>query len=108
METSTDQQQGHLAGGHVLLTGATGFLGQALLERLLSSYPETRVTLLIRARGSSSGGDRLANLFRRPVFTRWRESIGAEAAAAVVAERVRVVDAELGNTEVRLPDDLTR
>src|SRR5262245_29118932 len=47
METSTDQQ-GHLAGGHVLLTGATGFLGQALLERLLSSYPQTRMTLLIR------------------------------------------------------------
>jgi alcohol-forming fatty acyl-CoA reductase len=28
-----------LAGLHVLLTGATGFLGQATLERLLSSYP---------------------------------------------------------------------
>ena len=107
METTTDQQQGHLAGGHVLLTGATGFLGQALLERLLSSYPETHVTLLIRARGSSSGNDRLGNLLRRPVFTKWRESIGAEAAAAIVAERVKVVDAELGNTEVRLPDDLT-
>src|SRR6185436_14452690 len=61
----------------------------------------------IRARGSSSGNDRLANLLRRPVFGKWRESIGAEAAAAIVAERVRVVDAELGSTEVRLPGDLT-
>jgi alcohol-forming fatty acyl-CoA reductase len=106
METQTDQQ-GHLAGGHVLLTGATGFLGQALLEKLLSSYPTTRVTLLVRARGSSSGSDRLGNLLRRPVFAKWRESVGAEAAAQIVAERVSVVDAELGNTEVRLPGDLT-
>jgi fatty acyl-CoA reductase len=106
METSTDQQ-GHLAGGHVLLTGATGFLGQALLERLLASYPQTRMTLLIRGRGSSSGRDRLTTLLRRPVFARWREAVGAEAAAAIVAERVNVVDAELGSTEVRLPADLT-
>ncbi|MGH3911519.1 MAG: SDR family oxidoreductase, partial [Pseudonocardiaceae bacterium] len=41
---STDE----LAGAHVLLTGATGFLGQAMLERLLSSYPQTRVSVLIR------------------------------------------------------------
>lgn len=96
----------HLRGRHVLLTGGTGFLGQALLEKLLSSYPETRVTLLIRRRGSSSGRDRLNTLLKRPVFSRWREAVGAEAAAAIVAERVSVVDAELGNTDVRLPADL--
>jgi fatty acyl-CoA reductase len=106
MEISTEQQ-GHLGGGHLLVTGATGFLGQALLERLLESYPTTRVTLLVRGKGSSSGTDRLSTLLRRPTFSRWRETVGAEAAAATVAERVRVVDAELGSTEVRLPDDLT-
>jgi HAD superfamily hydrolase (TIGR01490 family) len=97
-----------LAGAHLLLTGGTGFLGQALLERVLSSYPDTRVTLLVRARGSASGGERLDKLLRRPVFSRWRQRAGADAVRAAVGERVRVVDAELGGaSEVVLPDDLT-
>jgi HAD superfamily hydrolase (TIGR01490 family) len=99
-----------LAGGHLLLSGATGFLGQAILERLLSSYPETRVSLLVRGRGSSTGADRLAGLLRKPVFGRWRAEVGAAAAAAAVAERVRVVEASLGGSAgsvTALPTDLT-
>jgi HAD superfamily hydrolase (TIGR01490 family) len=92
---------------HLLLTGATGFLGQAVLERLLTSYPETRVTLLIRARGSASGTDRLTKLLRRPVFGRWRERVGAAAVKEIVAQRIQVIDAELGSTDLRLPADLT-
>ncbi|MBW0008621.1 MAG: SDR family oxidoreductase, partial [Pseudonocardiales bacterium] len=48
-----------LAGCHVLLTGATGFLGQATLERLLASYPDTHVSVLIRPRGERGAADRL-------------------------------------------------
>lgn len=92
---------------HVLLTGATGFLGQALLERLLSSYPDVRVTLLIRARGSATPAERLEKLVRRPVFSRWRERVGAAAVKATVAQRVRVCAAHLGHAELALPDDLT-
>lgn len=97
----------HLDGDHVLLTGGTGFLGQATLEKLLSDYPRTRVTLLIRRRGSSSGADRLTKLLRRPIFNRLREAVGADGLAAAVAERVRVIDAELGSSELELPADLT-
>ena len=35
----------------VLLTGATGFLGQAVLERLLSSGADAYVTAVIRPKG---------------------------------------------------------
>ena len=97
---------GHLAGAHVLLTGGTGFLGQALLEKLLSSYPTTRITLLIRAKGSASGADRLEKLLRRPVFSRWRERVGDQAVKEAVAERVSVIDAELGSSALTLPADL--
>jgi alcohol-forming fatty acyl-CoA reductase len=89
------------------VTGGTGFLGQALLEKLLSSYPTTRISLLLRPRGSASGTDRLEKLLKRPVFSRWRTEVGADAVRAAVDERVRVIDADLGNSEVALPSDLT-
>ena len=95
-----------LDGAHVLLTGATGFLGQALLERLLRSYPGTRVSLLVRGKGSASGPDRLAGLLRKQVFRSLRKDLGAAAFEAAVATRVRVIDAELGATGVALPADL--
>ncbi|HWB37850.1 MAG TPA: SDR family oxidoreductase, partial [Rugosimonospora sp.] len=104
---SNDPTGGPLDGAHVLLTGATGFLGQALLAKLLQDYPTTRVSLLIRGKGSSTGSDRLAGLLRKQVFGPWRKAVGAEAAAQIVAERVSVVDAELGATGVALPGDLT-
>ena len=44
-----------LTNEHILLTGATGFVGQAILERLLSSFPHTTVSTLVRPKGSVSG-----------------------------------------------------
>src|SRR5918995_4099910 len=97
----------HLDGAHVLLTGATGFLGQATLEKLLSSYPTTRVTLLIRPRGSQPGASRLPGLIRKPVFERWRERVGPAEVERAVAERVSVLDGELdAATNVTFPSDL--
>jgi alcohol-forming fatty acyl-CoA reductase len=95
-----------LAGGHVLLTGATGFLGQAALERLLSTRPWTRISVLIRRRGTHSAADRLAGLLAKPVFRTWREGVGEEAALAAVRDRVSVVEGDL-STVPELPDDLT-
>jgi alcohol-forming fatty acyl-CoA reductase len=97
------------AGGpHLLLTGGTGFLGQALLERVLSHHPTTQVTLLLRPRGSATAADRLDRLLTRPVFSRWRKQVGVDAVRQEVAARVRVVDADLGTRDATaLPPDLT-
>jgi HAD superfamily hydrolase (TIGR01490 family) len=76
---------------HVLLTGATGFLGQALLERLLSDHPETRVSLLIRPRGATSAADRAHALLRKPVFGPWLAKVGEEEAERIFAERVHAI-----------------
>ena len=46
---------GALAGKHVLLTGVTGFVGEALLQLLLAELPEVRLTLLIRPQGTTGG-----------------------------------------------------
>lgn len=102
-----DQAEGQEQDGHLLLTGATGFLGQATLERILAGHSRLRVTLLVRGRTGTTAQERVDRLLRQPVFSRWRERVGAEAAAAEVAARVSVLDGDLGNKDLTLPDDLT-
>jgi alcohol-forming fatty acyl-CoA reductase len=89
----------------VLLTGATGFVGQALLERLLVSHPDTRITVLVRGKGALSGADRIAKLLAKPVFGPWRERIGRDEAARVFADRVTAHEGSLGEPGA-LPADL--
>jgi HAD superfamily hydrolase (TIGR01490 family) len=88
----------------VFLTGGTGFLGQAVLERLLSSHPGTHIYLLIRGKGSNTGADRLATLMRKPVFKSWIEKIGADEAKKQIAERITVIEGSL--SAVELPGDI--
>ena len=94
-----------LNNAHVLVTGATGFVGQAVLEKLLSAYPTTRVTLLVRPRGALTAQMRVDKLLRKPVFSTWREQVGADAVARAAAERVTVLEGDLGDLP-DLPGDL--
>ena len=94
-----------LTNEHVFITGGTGFVGQALLERLLSSHPDTRMTLLVRGKGSLTGQARLAGLLRKPVFKNWIEAIGEEEAHRQFASRVTAHEGSLGNVGT-LPDDI--
>ena len=94
-----------LGRAHVLLTGGTGFVGQAILERLLADHPETTISLLIRGKGSAGGADRLRTLLRKPVFKAWRAKVGEEAVEKAVAERIRIVDGSLSRVP-ELPGDL--
>lgn len=97
----------YLDGKHVLLTGVTGFLGQATLEKLLSAYPTTRISVLIRPKGSQPAANRLPGLLRKDVFRNWRERVGDEAIPQAVDERITVVEGDLGEDQLpKLPDDL--
>ncbi|MEU4098126.1 SDR family oxidoreductase [Streptomyces sp. NPDC026673] len=84
-----------LGTAHVLLTGATGFVGQAVLERLLTDHPATHIWLLVRGKGRQTGQDRLRRLLRKPVFQRWRDAVGTEEAERVVRERITVLDGSM-------------
>ncbi|MCU1579969.1 MAG: phosphoserine phosphatase [Rhodoglobus sp.] len=96
---------GILTNEHVFLTGGTGFVGQAILERLLSSHPGTRVTLLVRGKGSQTGQARLEGLLRKPVFASWIEKLGEDEARRQFAKRVTAHEGSLGNVGT-LPDDI--
>ncbi|MEU2655970.1 SDR family oxidoreductase [Streptomyces sp. NPDC007325] len=97
---------GDLTGAHVLLTGATGFIGQALLERLLTAYADTRVTVLVRPRGHTGPRERIERLLRKDVFRPWREELGAEKAFAEALRRVTVVEGDLASAAVPDPVDV--
>jgi phosphoserine phosphatase/nucleoside-diphosphate-sugar epimerase len=94
-----------LGRSHVFLTGGTGFVGQAVLERLLSSHPETTISLLVRTKGSVNGQDRLRLLLRKPAFRVWREAVGDEGVEKAVTERIRIIEGGLGSVPA-LPADL--
>ena len=98
--------RGALRGTRVLVTGVTGFLGQALLERLLFDIPDVRVVVLIRARGSQEPRARLEELLGRPCFTRLREREGAEGIRRLLDERIEVLEGDVEGELPPLPGDL--
>jgi HAD superfamily hydrolase (TIGR01490 family) len=80
----------------VLLTGVTGFVGEALLERFLSDIPGTELVVLVRPSGATNGAERARAILDRPAFARLRETYDDAAKLdALFAERVTVVDGGL-------------
>jgi HAD superfamily hydrolase (TIGR01490 family) len=94
-----------LAGARVLVTGVTGFVGEALLERLLSDFPETTVVALVRRRAGQSAERRVAALLKKPAFEGLRERVGAEGVERLLAERVQVLEGDLASMP-DLPADI--
>ena len=95
-----------LAGKKILLTGPTGFLGQALFERLLADVPDTRLVLLVRRRGGSSGPTRARELLTRPAFDAARDRLGPDVLKQMFEERVEVMEGDVTADLPSLPDDL--
>jgi len=92
-----------LDGQTVLITGATGFVGEALLHRLLTQVPGATVVLLVRPKGSTSGAARMAALLGKPIFG---DVVRADGGIdALLSTRVRVLEGDLADLP-ELPSDL--
>jgi len=94
-----------LAGGRMLLTGATGFVGEALVERVLSDLPRTRLVLLVRSKAGASARDRVEQLLTKPAFGPLRQRVGDDGITRMLQDRIEVLDGDLGRWPA-LPSDL--
>ena len=95
-----------LAGKQLFVTGSTGFLGTALVERLLRSVPGCELVLLVRP-GKRSTVERRAQreILANDAFDRLRAELGGKAAfAALCAERITVVAGDVGRDGLGLDE----
>lgn len=71
-----------LRGQRFFVTGGTGFLGTALIERILRTIPESSVVLLVRPGRRASPLDRaMKEVIRNDCFDRLRSELGDDFAA---------------------------
>jgi HAD superfamily hydrolase (TIGR01490 family) len=95
-----------LDGKRIAITGGTGFLGTALIERLMRSVPGCEVVLLIRPGKRSTVAQRAKReIFRNDAFDRLRSELGKEEFDAAVARRVQVIGGDVGTDGLGLDED---
>ncbi|MCU1355399.1 MAG: hypothetical protein JWM89_817 [Acidimicrobiales bacterium] len=87
-----------LAGKRIAVTGSTGFLGTALVERLIRSVPDCELVLLIRKGRMRTVEQRAQReIFKNNCFDRIREQVGGKAPFdELVARRVTVIEGDVG------------
>jgi fatty acyl-CoA reductase len=93
------------AGRRLFVTGVTGFVGEALLERVLHDLPDTSVIVAVRRQGTLGAVQRVEQLLRKPAFGRLRARDGDAAVDALVGTRIDVVETDLVDIPP-LPSDI--
>lgn len=87
----------YYAGKNVLISGATGFMGKVLLEKLLRSCPEVRsVYVLVRSKAGQSPKARISEILNSKLFEKLQQD------QPDFAEKVIAVNSDLTQPELNL------
>jgi alcohol-forming fatty acyl-CoA reductase len=96
-----------LAGRRIAITGATGFVGTALVERLLRCVPDCDLVLLVRDGRRTKAAERTRReIFRNDAFERLRSELagGGETFDDMVARRVVTITGDVSSDGLGLDD----
>ncbi len=93
-----------LAGRRIAVTGATGFLGTALVERLLRSVPECEVVVVVRPGQHQGPAERTRReILRNDCFDRLRGDLGTSF-DDVIAGRLHTIAGDVGRDGLALDE----
>jgi fatty acyl-CoA reductase len=99
-----------LAGKRIVVTGATGFVGTALVERLLRSVPDCEIVLIVRSGRRTPAATRVEReLLKNDAFDRLREQFGDPASTETFSEmtnrRITTIAGDVGTDGLGLTDE---
>jgi HAD superfamily hydrolase (TIGR01490 family) len=93
-----------LAGRRIAVTGATGFLGTALVERLLRSVPECEVVVVVRPGQHQGPAERTRReILRNDCFDRLRGELG-KSFDDVITGRLHTIAGDVGRDGLALDE----
>ncbi len=94
-----------LAGKRFFVTGATGFLGTALVERILRTVPDAQVVVLVRPGRRASAAERASReILRNDCFDRLRGEL-ADRFEAEITNRLTAVSGDVSRDGLGLDDE---
>ncbi|MEZ5218082.1 MAG: HAD-IB family hydrolase [Ilumatobacteraceae bacterium] len=95
-----------LADKRIAITGSTGFVGTALVERLLRCVPGCELVLLVRAGKRTSPSERVRReILKNDCFDRLREQLGGKAAFdEMCAQRITTINGDVSRDGLGLDD----
>ena len=97
-----------LSSRRIAITGSTGFLGTALVERLLRVIPGCNLVLLVRSGKRTPAAERVRReILRNDCFDRLRRELGDDPVTgfeATIARRVTVIDGDVSRDGLGLDD----
>lgn len=94
-----------LDGKRIAVTGATGFLGTALVERLLRAAPGCELVLLLRPGRMRTVEQRARReIFKNDAFDRLRDQLGRDGFDEMVDRRVTVIRGDVGTDGLGLDE----